>query len=120
MIEYGNTLEVSDYKKILSSAGWKILNDSQLKRALDNTMILNVAMNDGEAIGMARLVGDNATHGLLCDVVVMPEYQKKGIGKELVTGIVNQVYEMLDVNEQFIIELLPTTRNEGFLFKVWV
>lgn len=120
MIEYVNKLEVSDYKKILNSAGWKVLSDKQLQNALDNTMILNVAVSDGVVVGMARLVGDNATHGLLCDVVVMSEYQKCGIGKGLVTGIVKQVYEMLEENEQFIIELLPATRSEGFLFEVWI
>jgi N-acetylglutamate synthase-like GNAT family acetyltransferase len=38
----------------------------------------------GELIGFARLVTDKATVAWLCDVIVLPEHQAKGIARNLV------------------------------------
>lgn len=36
---------------------------------------------EGAIVGMGRLVGDGACHCQDVDICVLPEYQKKGVGK---------------------------------------
>lgn len=108
---------VSDYIRLIESAGWKVLSNDQHERSLSNSMIVMTACDCSEVVGIARLVGDNATHGLICDVVVLPEYRGMGIGKKLVVGIVDEVYKNLDDGEQFLIELLPENGKRDFYIK---
>ena len=86
-------------------------------------MCVVVARDKNKIIGMARLIGDYGTHGLIVDVVVLPNYQNKGIGSKLVLKIKDFVYDFLDYNEQFLIELCPAYgkrnfyQNLGFKYK---
>ena len=113
-IEILDTISLKDYKMLIESAGWKILSDKQHQNALDNSMFLSAAICDNKVVGFARIVGDNSTHGLLCDVVVHPDYQRKGIGKNLTNSLKEKVYNMLDDKEQFLIELLPAAGKKDF------
>lgn len=45
-------------------------------------------------VGMARVVGDGATVFHVCDVVVHPDHQSRGVGTQLVDAVV----EYLDAN----------------------
>jgi len=39
---------------------------------------------DGQIVGMARVISDGFSDAYIQDVVVLPEYRSRGIGKELV------------------------------------
>jgi N-acetylglutamate synthase-like GNAT family acetyltransferase len=39
-------------------------------------------------VGFARLVTDRATFGWLCDVIVIPSHQRRGIAREMVTRLI--------------------------------
>ncbi|MEJ5056540.1 GNAT family N-acetyltransferase [Sphingobacterium sp. MYb382] len=54
--------------------------------------------NDGEAIGMGRIVGDGACHCQVVDICVLPAHQKKGLGKLIMTKL-----------KEFIDESLPSS-----------
>ena len=112
--EIVDTISLEDYKKLIESAGWKILSDEQHQSAIDHSMYISAAKVDNKIVGMARLVGDYATHGLLSDVVVLKEYQHQGIGRELVSSIPKKVYDNLKNHEQFLIELLPVYGKREF------
>ncbi|MEZ3116093.1 GNAT family N-acetyltransferase [Halobaculum sp. MBLA0147] len=43
----------------------------------------------GETVGMARVVGDGATVFHVCDVVVHPDHQRRGLGTRLVDAVVS-------------------------------
>ena len=43
---------------------------------------------DGAAVGMGRVVGDEALYSYLQDVVVHPAHQRRGLGAALVDGFV--------------------------------
>ena len=53
-------------------------------RACANSMCAIARDNAGKLIGFARLVTDKATFAWLCDVIVLPGRQGKGVGRELV------------------------------------
>jgi N-acetylglutamate synthase-like GNAT family acetyltransferase len=53
-------------------------------RACTNSMCAIARDNTGKLIGFARLVTDKATFAWLCDVIVLPGKQGKGVGRALV------------------------------------
>jgi len=56
----------------------------QVALALRNT-IFRVSVYDGDKpVAMARMIGDMGLNYYIKDVVVIPEYQRKGIGKMII------------------------------------
>ncbi len=53
-------------------------------RACANSMCAIARDNKGKVIGFARLVTDKATFAWLCDVIVLPGKQGRGLGRALV------------------------------------
>ena len=112
-----DNVSVKDYQEIHLDAGWKMLSDEQVEKALKNSMVVVGIEVDGKVVGMGRLVGDYAIKGLLCDIIVKKEYQQKGIGKMIVNEIVRKTKEIIKDN-LFMIEVLPTTNNRDFYIKL--
>ncbi len=44
----------------------------------------------GKAIGMGRVISDGVSDGYIQDLVVLPVYRKSGIGKEMVSALVDR------------------------------
>ena len=112
-----NSITVEDYQTLHRSVGWKILDDTIVKASIDNSHIILAAYDDEKILGMVRLVSDSATHGLLTDMIVLPQYQRHGVGKELIEELINQVQKFVDDKDQFLIELVPTKGTEEFYKK---
>lgn len=65
----------------------------QTKLAMDNTLF-RVSVFDGKQIvGMARVIGDMGLCYYIKDVVVLPEYQGKGIGRVLIGELLKFINE---------------------------
>ncbi|WP_256621812.1 GNAT family N-acetyltransferase [Methanolobus chelungpuianus] len=56
----------------------------QLKRAFEASYAVAVAYDRDMLIGMGRALCDGEYQAAIYDVVVLPEYQGKGVGKEIV------------------------------------
>ena len=50
-----------------------------------------MAIVNNEVVGMGRIVGDGVMYWYLQEIIVLPEYQGKGIG----TGIVNYLLDYI-------------------------
>lgn len=107
-------ISIADYKRLIKSADWKELSEKQIKKALENSMCVVIAKEKNKVVGMARLIGDYGTHGLIADVVVLPNYQNKQIGSQLVLKIKDYVFDFLGEDEQFLIELCPAYGKRNF------
>lgn len=107
-------VDIKDYQNLHSLVGWKILPDCQVRKSLKNSMFVVKAKANGQTIGMARVVGDFALHGLLCDVIVCPNFQRNGIGKAMVQWLMSKCQQFADKNGDFLLELLPTANNAQF------
>ncbi len=44
----------------------------------------------GKAIGMGRVISDGVFDGYIQDLVVLPDYRKSGIGREMVSALVER------------------------------
>ncbi|MDR0310974.1 MAG: GNAT family N-acetyltransferase, partial [Acidobacteriota bacterium] len=70
---------------------------------------------DGDtAIGMARIVSDGGYVVFIADVLVLPEYQRKGIGRTMMKKIMEYVYSMLRDGYCIQVDLLAAKGKEGF------
>ena len=70
-----------------------------------------------QAVGMARVVSDGGYMTLVADVMVLPEYQGKGIGRQLMTNISEYFDSPSSDGRCIMVNLMATTGNEGFYRK---
>ena len=113
-IEYINKLSIDDYKNLRKITGWKELSNRQVEIGLQNSVFTVVAIIDKKPIGMARIVGDGGYFFLIVDVVVLPQWQKKGIGKELMKQIMVYIEQNTQEKETVFISLVAAPQRETF------
>ena len=68
------------------------------KKGLGNELFgaLLYLKDGGELVGMGRVVGDGGTVFHICEMVVKPEWQKKGGGTRIMDALMNFINE--DIN----------------------
>lgn len=58
-------------------------NPDRLQAGLDGTLFLRAAYDGDQLVGLLRAVGDGATILFIQDILVLPAYQRQGIGRQL-------------------------------------
>jgi len=116
-IAYTNNISVEDYNALRLSAGWMTINPEQAQAGLDGSAFI-VAANDGDkVVGTARLVWDGGYAALIKDVLVLPEYQGKGIGKHMMEQIISYLKQQMKPGWGIAVNLMAATGKEGFYEK---
>jgi len=87
--------DVYNDNEILSlyeSVGWTAYteNPDVLKKGFRNLLLTLGAYEDEKLLGLIRCVGDGATIVFVQDILVFPEYQRRGIGTALLQTILDR------------------------------
>lgn len=77
---------------LYSSVGWTAYTDHPgvLKKAFKNSLLSLAAYEKDQLLGIVRVVGDGCTIIFIQDLLVFPEYQRKGIGTMLVQSVLER------------------------------
>ena len=79
-----NILQAEDFIRLRVEAGFAEIPLDHAKKALQNGLINVSALYNGELVGMGRLVGDGAMYWYLQEIIILPQFQRKGIGTMIV------------------------------------
>jgi N-acetylglutamate synthase-like GNAT family acetyltransferase len=85
--------------------------DSAIK-GISNTFFWVTMRDEGKLIGMGRLIGDGGTAVIISDFVVHPDYQARGVGKEIMRAI--QGYISKEVPSEAFVGLFATKEAVKF------
>ena len=73
---------------LYKSAGWwkDSYDPSGIKKLIEGSFVFAVVVDSasGKAIGMGRILSDGVSDAYLQDLVILPKYRGKGIGRKLV------------------------------------
>lgn len=71
-----------------------------LERGLPNSVYGVVALHEstGDIVGMGRIVGDDATVYHVCDMVVHPDHQRRGLGTRIMEALEGYIEETAPPN----------------------
>lgn len=84
-----NILCAEDFVRLRIEAGFVEIPVDHARKALQNGLINVSAIYNGELVGMGRLVGDGAMYWYLQEIIVLPSFQRKGIGTRIVNYLVD-------------------------------
>ena len=116
-ITYVNTVSAEDCGNLRDSAGWPKMHPDQIKTGLENSAFIVAARDGGKTVGMARIVSDGGYVYFIVDVLVLPEYQRKGIGKAMMGMVMEHIRGKLKDGYCIQADLLAAKDREGFYEK---
>ena len=90
----------------------------QAEKSLKHTLFSVAALYEEKVVGMGRLVGDGVMYWYLQDIIVLPDYQGKGIGKAIVERLIQYVSENSLPGTSTTIGLMAAKGKEGFYEKL--
>ncbi|HDX9589711.1 TPA: GNAT family N-acetyltransferase [Bacillus pseudomycoides] len=111
-----NIPTLKEYKYLCASVGWtNYMNFDVAKTSLRNSIHCITVKDNEQIVGMGRIVGDGAIYFYIQDIVVHPDYQKNGIGNE----IMNLLIEYLNQNapDKAFVGLFASEGKEPFYEK---
>ena len=107
-----DVVKLEDVLHLYQAVGWtNYTNQPQmLEQALPHSLAVYLAFDGEKIVGLIRLVGDGFSSVFVQDLIVLPTYQRQGIGSSLMKqalGDFKGAYQVQLVTEQ-------TEKNVGF------
>ena len=99
------SVSIDDVLHLYQAVGWtNYTNQLQmLAQALSHSLATYLARDGEKIVGLARLVGDGFSSVFVQDLIVLPSYQRQGIGSDLMKealGDFKDTYQVQLVTEQ--------------------
>ena len=85
---------------LYEAVGWTnyTTNPTMLKNALEHSLFLISARDEnGKLVGFLRAVGDGYSILYIQDIIVLPEYQRQGIGTQLLRQTLEHFKEVYQI-----------------------
>ena len=99
------SVSIDDVLHLYQAVGWtNYTNQPQmLEQSLAHSLAIYVARVGEEIVGLVRLVGDGFSSVFIQDLIVLPSYQRQGIGSDLMKealGDFKDAYQVQLATEQ--------------------
>ena len=113
-IIYTNAISAEDCNRLRNSAGWPQMHPDQIETGLKNSAFIIAARDNDTTVGMARLVSDGGYVVFIVDVLVLPEYQRRGIGKAMMGKLMEHIHSQLHDGYCIQVDLMAAKGKERF------
>ncbi len=114
-IDEAPTLE--EYKEMRRQVNFMLLSDRIAANALNNAFHITCVRDNGRAVGMIRVLSDGSYANFITDVMVIPEYQHRGIGTEMLRRTMDFMRSTLEEGETIVLYLMSASGKEPFYKK---
>lgn len=109
---------VEEYKLLRNAVDWNLeTRGISWERAVDSlkkSPLCICAYNENKIIGMVRLAGDLEMYGYIQDTIVLPEYQRKGVGTRLIGLLLKKIGD----KKGYLLGVCPSNMSVGFYDKL--
>ena len=106
------SVSIDDVLHLYQAVGWtNYTNQPQmLEQSLAHSLAIYVARDGEKIVGLVRLVGDGFSSVFVQDLIVLPNYQRQGIGSDLMKEA------LADYKDAYQVQLATdqTEKNLGF------
>lgn len=96
-IIYKTNLPLIDrYFDLFETTGWNseyCLTKEELRISLSNTYYAVSAYEESKLVGFGRIISDGVIHAMIYEMIVDPDYQREGIGSNILNMLVDKCLE---------------------------
>jgi len=78
-----------EYQKLREAVGWGNLGAEAMGIGLHNSLFSVCVIYEGKIIGCGRVIGDGGIYFYVQDIIVLPEFQRHGIGKRIMNTVLS-------------------------------
>ena len=98
-------VNINDILHLYQAVGWTNYTHQpqMLEQALSHSLAIYLALDGDAVVGLVRLVGDGFSSVFVQDLIVLPSYQRQGIGSALMKealGDFKDAYQVQLVTDQ--------------------
>ena len=105
-------VKLEDVLHLYQAVGWTNYTHQpeMLEQALSHSLVIYLALDGDAVVGLIRLVGDGFSSVFVQDLIVLPIYQRQGIGSALMKEALE------DYKDAYQVQLVTdqTEKNVGF------
>lgn len=80
--------------KLFEKGSWGKRDSQRLKKAFKSSGNVCFAFSNSKLIGCGRSVNDEEWYSLIVDVIVDPEFQRKGIGSLIMKSLISDTQDL--------------------------
>ena len=109
--------DFNELVKIYKELGWNSLQltVTDLEKMCKQSWYAAYAYDNQKLVGMGRVISDGVITAIICGLCVLPCFQSRGIGKELMSQIINYCEEQRVIPQLMCVENLESYYEEfGF------
>lgn len=117
-ITFQHEISVDEYNGLRASVDFIHITPARAACALENSLYKVIACDGGNPVGMARVVGDGGYVYFICDVIVHPAYQSKGLGRKIIEDVLGWLEGQVDGGETIMVNLMSAMNKEEFYGKL--
>lgn len=107
--------DVIDYQRLRQAVGWYVVADDATAAGLNNSLYSVCVLNQDRVIGYGRIVGDAGIYYYIQDIIVLPEFHGKGIGRMIMDAVM--LYLQRHASPNAFIGLMAAKGVAGFYVK---
>lgn len=92
-------VKLEDVLHLYQAVGWTNYTHQpqMLEQALSHSLVIYLALDGDAVVGLIRLVGDGFSSVFVQDLIVLPSYQRQGIGSSLMKQALEDFKEAYQV-----------------------
>ncbi len=110
LVERVPTLE--EYQKLRKAVGWWDVDTRATRIGLHNSLFSVCVIFENEVVGCGRVIGDGGIYFYIQDIIVLPGFQGKGIGKCIMDAIMDYLEE--NAHSDAFVGLMAAKGVSGF------
>jgi ribosomal protein S18 acetylase RimI-like enzyme len=101
-------------RELYATVGWwPERQEQELARVLDSDLAIGAWKGD-HLVGFARVISDGCFHAYIDDVLIHPDYQREGLGSQLLTELLASLRHIETITLFCQPELVSFYERQGF------
>src|SRR5262245_15088816 len=104
---------LDEFARLIDAVGWsRYVNKKLLSKVLAGSLFGVVAIHERKVIAAGRLVGDGVRNVFVQDIMVLPEYQRRGVGTAIMDALMEWINDRTP--SKTYVQLFTEKKNAAF------
>lgn len=83
---------LQEYRRLRAAVGWVNGDVAAQQEGLRHALYSVVLECDGQVVAMGRVVGDAGNYFYVQDIIVLPQYQRQGLGRRVMQAVMAYIH----------------------------